>query len=147
MISGTLWVPTCTSGASFFEPCFEHAKMGAKMEFKSVKTSPWGPLKVQNTSTRIRYKVPGHSTRCVQVWVRGAKCRCGVQVQGKRYRKGTRYTAHKSFEQASLEPLSTRRTRKRGGGYVITLRIDPYPPHSYPPLGGPYCIFCYFDAA
>ena len=26
--------------------------------------------------------------------VRGAKCRCGVQVQGKRYRKGTRYKVH-----------------------------------------------------
>ena len=59
-----------------------------------LKPSPWGPLKVHNTSTRIRYEVPGHSTRCVQVWVQGAKCRCGVQVQGKRYRKSTSYKVH-----------------------------------------------------
>ena len=64
------------------------------MEFGTLRPSPWGPLKVHNTGTRIKYKVPGHSTRCVQVRVRGAKCRCGVQVQGKRYRKGTRYTVH-----------------------------------------------------
>ena len=51
-------------------------------------------LKVQvsdQRSLKVQVQGPGHSTRCVQVWVQGAKCRCGVQVQGKRYRKGTMY--------------------------------------------------------
>ena len=87
-------MPKCISGPSFFDFCFEHAKKSANMEFRSLGPSPWGPLKVHNTGTRSKYKVPGRSARCVQVRVRGAKCRCGVQVQGKRYRKGTRYTVH-----------------------------------------------------
>ena len=89
-----------TGWAPPFGVCIQRSALEAR-QFRSGKSrvvplglrpSPWGPLKVHNTGTRIKYKVPGHSTRCVQV--RGAKCRCGVQVQGKRYRKGTRYKVH-----------------------------------------------------
>ena len=49
-----------------------------------------------------------------------------MHVQGKKYRKGIRYKVQKGFEQASLERLSTRRTRKRGGGLSLFSRlIDP----------------------
>ena len=73
------------------------------------RPSPWGPLN-ERSGHRSRTG-SGHRTR--RDAGAGARCRCEVRVQGAL----CKVTASSMFEQASLQRLSTRLTRKRGGGY------------------------------
>ena len=82
---------------------------GLRVASSVFKRSPWGPL---NERSRHRSRTrSGHRTR--RDAGAGARCRCEVRVQGAQ----CKVTASSRFEQASLQRLSTRLTRKRGGGF------------------------------
>ena len=82
---------------------------GLRVASGVFEPSPWCPL---NERSRHRSRTrSGHRTR--RDAGAGARCRCEVRVQGAQ----CKVTASSRFEQASLQPLSTRLTRKRGGGF------------------------------
>lgn len=114
----------CTSGPSFSTSVLNTQKRVPK-GVQEFEPEPLGSLK--GTQYRYQNQVQGTRTQYKVREVRGARCKFGLQMQGKRFQKvqGTRYTVHKGFEQAPLQPLITRRTRKRGGGF----RVFSFSPH------------------
>ena len=74
-------MPKRTRGPSFFDFSLEPPKKTLKRTSDVFEPSPWGPL---NVHVQVTDHVQDQDTvhDAMQVWVRGAKCRCEVQAQG-----------------------------------------------------------------
>ena len=78
MILAPFWVPKDTSGPSFFELCFEHAKKDAKRV--QIGAEPLGSLK----GTQYRHPNQVQGTRTQYKVRAGARCEVQVRCAGAR---------------------------------------------------------------